>query len=164
MHLSYSALRKDNEFNKDFQKLYDHSISQLGGFNTKDLTGPYANYTIDEFFVALFTDAKFITQLKELAPADVKNYKNLFEEIIDAILNALGLNKGSSAYNQAFAIASNILQEESEQQESMRTYNELTSYEDISEAINEREQFEAENNLNSPEGLPGIERTSLDCQ
>ena len=162
--LSYKALRKDNEFTKDFQKLYDHSINQLGGFNTKDLTGPYANYTIDEFFVALFTDAKFITQLKELAPADVKNYKNLFEEIIDAILNALGLNKGSSAYNQAFAIASNILQEESEQQESMRAYNELTSYEDISEVINEREQYEAENNLNSPEGLPGIERTSLDCQ
>ena len=162
--LSYKALRKNNEFTKDFQKLYDHSISQLGKFDEKLLTGPYANYTIDEFFVALFTDAKFITQLKELAPADVKNYKNLFEEIIDAILNALGLNKGSSAYNQAFAIASNILQEESEQQESMRAYNELTSYEDISKAINEREQFEAENNLNSPEGLPGIERTSLDCQ
>jgi len=162
--LSYSALRKDNEFNKDFQKLYNHSINELGKFNTKDLTGPYANYTIDEFFVALFTDAKFITQLKELAPADVKNYKNLFEEIIDAILNVLGLNKGSSAYNQAFAIASNILQEESEQQESIRSYNELTSYEDLSEAMFDREQFEAENNLNSPEGLPGIERTSLDCQ
>jgi len=162
--LSYSALRKDNEFNKDFQKLYNHSINELGKFNTKDLTGPYANYTIDEFFVALFTDAKFITQLKELAPADVKNYKNLFEEIIDAILNALGLNKGSSAYNQAFAIASNILQEESEQQESIRAYNESASYEDLSESMFDREQFEAENNLNSPEGLPGIERTSLDCQ
>ena len=162
--LSYKALRKDNEFNKDFQKLYDHSINELGKFNTKDLTGPYANYTIDEFFVALFTDAKFITQLKELAPADVKNYKNLFEEIIDAILNALGLNKGSSAYNQAFAIASNILQEESEQQESIRAYNESASFEDLSEAMRDREQYEAENNLNSPEGLPGIERTSLDCQ
>ena len=162
--LSYKALRKDNEFNKDFQKLYNHSINELGKFNTKDLTGPYANYTIDEFFVALFTDAKFITQLKELAPADVKNYKNLFEEIIDAILNALGLNKGSSAYNQAFAIASNILQEESEQQESIRAYNESASFEDLSEAMLDREQYEAENNLNSPEGLPGIERTSIDCQ
>jgi len=162
--LSYKALRKNNEFNKDFQKLYNHSINQLGKFDEKLLSGPYANYTIDEFFVALFTDAKFITQLKELAPADVKNYKNLFEEIIDAILNALGLNKGSSAYNQAFAIASNILQEESEQQESIRAYNELTSYEDLSDIMRDREQFEAENNLNSPEGLPGIERTSLDCQ
>ena len=171
--LSYVALRKNNNFNKDFQKLYNHSIEQLGNYTDNLSMGPYANYDIDEFFVALFTDAKFITQLKELAPIDVKNYKNLFEELIDVILNVLGLSKGNSIYNQAFAIASNMLQEQNETKMSFEQLDQKLSQEyDFNnyafesfdnEDIKNRLQYEAENNLNKPEGLPGISRTSTEC-
>lgn len=146
--LSYKALRKGGNYNKDFQKLYEHSIQQLGFFNTANLTGPYANYTIDEFFVALFTDAKFIKQLSELAPIDVKNYSNLLEEIIDTILNLLKINKGDSVYAQAFAVASNILQEES----------------DYVNALDMSIQEEMNLGINKYEGVPDIPRTSTDCQ
>ena len=148
--LSYKALRKDGNYNKDFQKLYEHSIQQLGAFDISAKTGPYANYTIDEFFVALFTDAKFIKQLSELAPIDIKKYSNLFQEIIDHILNLLNIKKGDSVYDQAFAVATNILQEESEYVNAM----------DMAAQDQDKMNFE----INAPEGLPGIPRTSTNCQ
>lgn len=146
--LSYKALRRDGDYNKDFKKLYEHSVQKLGAFNASTKTGPYANYDIDEFFVALFTDANFIKQLSELEPIDVKKYSNLFQEIIDTILNLLNINKGSSIYDQAFAVATNILQEESDYAYAMDM------------AAQEQVNFE----INAPEGLPGIPRTSSDCQ
>jgi hypothetical protein len=148
--LSYKALRKGGNYNKDFQKLYEHSIQQLGAFDVSAKTGPYANYTIDEFFVALFTDAKFIKQLSELAPIDVKKYSNLLQEIVDHILNLLKINKGDSVYDQAFAVATNILQEESDYVNAMNM------------AAQEQDNINFE--INAPEGLPGIPRTSTDCQ
>jgi hypothetical protein len=148
--LSYKALRKGGNYNKDFQKLYEHSIQQLGAFDVSAKTGPYANYTIDEFFVALFTDAKFIKQLSELAPIDVKKYSNLLQEIVDHILNLLNIKKGDSVYDQAFAVATNILQEESEYVNAMN--------------MAAQEQDNIDFKINAPEGLPGIPRTSTDCQ
>ena len=109
--LSYKALRNNNEFNKDFKKLYDSTIEQLGMYNAESLEGLYGTYTIDEFFVALFTDSKFIKELENLAPIDIKNYNNMFEEIFDYILKLLNITKNSSLYSQAFSVASNILED-----------------------------------------------------
>ena len=113
--LSYKALRNNNEFNKDFKKLYDSTIEQLGMYNAESLEGLYGTYTIDEFFVALFTDSKFIKELENLAPIDIKNYNNMFEEIFDYILKLLNITKNSSLYSQAFSVASNILEDTNNQ-------------------------------------------------
>ena len=146
--LSYKALRNNNEFNKDFKKLYDSTIEQLGMYNAESLEGLYGTYTIDEFFVALFTDSKFIKELENLAPIDIKNYNNMFEEIFDYILKLLNITKNSSLYSQAFSVASNILEDTNNQ----------TSMIDSVDNINNNSL-----NYNKPEGLPAIDRTSTEC-
>ena len=110
--LSVDALRDNNEFTESFRKIYEKSIEKLGKYNDQTREGVYANYTIDEFFVGIFTDAKFIIALQSVEAIDTKKYRNLFEEIMDYILNVLGLNKTDNLYNQAVSVASNILEYE----------------------------------------------------
>jgi hypothetical protein len=147
--LSYKALRNNNEFNKNFKKLYDSTIEQLGMYNAESLEGLYGTYTIDEFFVALFTDSKFIKELENLAPIDIKNYNNMFEEIFDYILKLLNITKNSSLYSQAFSVASNILED---------TNNQTSMIDTSVDNINDN-SFK----YNKPEGLPAIDRTSTEC-
>jgi len=128
--LSYNALRKNGEYNEDFKALYNYSVDKLKGFDIKSEKGTYANYTIDEFFVSLFTDSKFIKQLKELPPIDIKKSDNLFEEIFDMILKYLGIEKGDSAYKQAFSVATNILEEERFNVNRSEDLFEMQKYED----------------------------------
>ena len=117
-------------------------------YNAESLEGLYGTYTIDEFFVALFTDSKFIKELENLAPIDIKNYNNMFEEIFDYILKLLNITKNSSLYSQAFSVASNILEDTNNQ----------TSMIDSVDNINDNSL-----NYNKPEGLPAIDRTSTEC-
>ena len=147
--LSYKTLRNNNEFNKDFKKLYDSTIEQLGMYNAESLEGLYGTYTIDEFFVALFTDSKFIKELENLAPIDIKNYNNMFEEIFDYILKLLNITKNNSLYSQAFSVATNILE---------NINNELSIIDTNVDNINDNSL-----NYNKPEGLPAIDRTSTEC-
>lgn len=128
--LSYNALRKNGEYNEDFKALYNYSVDKLKGFDIKSEKGTYANYTIDEFFVSLFTDSKFIKQLKELPPIDIKKSDNLFEEIFNMILKYLGIEKGDSAYKQAFSVATNILEEERFNVNRSEDLFEMQKYED----------------------------------
>ena len=128
--LSYNALRKNGEYNEDFKKLYNYSIDKLKGFDVESEKGTYANHTIDEFFVSLFTDSNFIKQLKELPPIDIKKSNNLFEEIFDMILKYLGIEKGDSAYKQAFSVATNILEEERFNVNRSEDLFEMQKYED----------------------------------
>jgi len=112
--LSYHALRADTDYTKAFRELYNYSISQLGEYNPETKEGYYGNHTIDEFFVALFTDSKFISKLQSIEPINSKKFNNLFEEIFDHILKLLKLDNNPSLYNQAFAVATNVLQYEKE--------------------------------------------------
>ena len=147
--LSYNALRTNNVFNKDFKKLYDSTIEQLGMYNAESLEGLYGTYTIDEFFVALFTDSKFIKELENLAPININKYNNMFEEIFDYILKLLNITKNNSLYSQAFSVATNILED---------TNNESSMLDTNAGNINDNSL-----NYNKPEGLPAIDRTSTEC-
>jgi predicted kinase len=109
--LSYKALRQNGKFTQAFQKLYEQSVKELGGYNDQTDTGEYANYNIDEFFVALFTNGPFIQKLESLPPINSEEFNNLFEEIFSYILDVLGFEKGTTLYSQAFAVASNIMQD-----------------------------------------------------
>ena len=109
--LSYKALRQNGKFTQAFQKLYEQSVKELGGYNDQTDTGEYANYNIDEFFVALFTNGPFIQKLESLPPINSEEFNNLFEEIFSYILDILGFEKGTNLYSQAFAVASNIMQD-----------------------------------------------------
>ena len=123
--LSYRGLRRNNEYTDAFRELYEESIKQLGTYDVETAMGPYANYTIDEFYVALFTDSKFIKNLQKLAPIKSKKFDNLFQEIMDYILGLLGLEQNMSLYTQSFEVASQILNEETKEYKKAEEYNQM---------------------------------------
>jgi hypothetical protein len=105
--LSWSKLSVANaDIIKDFKNLYDYAKE-----NSK-LSETHSYYTMDEFFVAIFTNSDFIKDLKSIPASNIKVYPNAFAEILDKILNVLGLKSENTAYEQAFNIASNILSTE----------------------------------------------------
>lgn len=136
--LSYRGLRRNNEYTDAFRELYEESVKKLGKYDVETAMGPYANYTIDEFYVALFTDSKFIKKLQSLAPIKSKKFDNLFEEIMDYILGILGLEKNTSLYTQSFEVASQILNEEVAEDQRANEYSEMM-----------REAMEALDNLDA---------------
>jgi hypothetical protein len=107
--LSYHELRNNKEANKAFNELYLKSVEKLGKYDLKTGNGFYANYNQDEFFVALFTDANFIKELQKIEPTETNKFKNLFEEVLSIIFNLLKIRPSTSLYTQAFAVATNIL-------------------------------------------------------
>lgn len=107
--LSYKLIRNSSKMSEDFKKLYDHAVSNLGEYKPETREGFYALMNMDEFFVGLFTDSKFIKALKTIPSVDGVKYTNLFQELIDYILDLLKLNKESSVYDQAFSIATEFL-------------------------------------------------------
>lgn len=113
--LSWHALRRDGQVKDNFNKLYENAVEKLGKFNPKTAEGQYGTYTIDEFFVALFTDANFIKTLEKLKPVDGIKYSNVLQEIFDFIANLLKISTNDDTlYAQAFAVATNILEAENE--------------------------------------------------
>jgi hypothetical protein len=142
--VSYKALRENGKFPQAFQKLYEKSKESLGGYNAQTGEGEYANYSIDEFFVALFTNGAFITKLQNTPPIDSKEFDNLLEEIFAYILGVLDLKPGTTLYSQAFAVATNILEETSQDiqlmrasEEAFRAYMESQEYQEYLEGENE---------------------------
>jgi hypothetical protein len=105
--LSYNKLSVANaDIIKDFKNLYDYAKKN------SNLSETHSYYNMDEFFVAIFTNSDFIKDLKSIPASNTKAYPNAFAEILDKILNVLGLKSEDTAYEQAFNIASNILSTE----------------------------------------------------
>lgn len=102
--LTYDKLGVNNaEIIEDFRKVYEYSKT------LSELADTHAYETMDEFIVALFTKAKFIKDLQNYPPTDIKSYPNLLAEILDKLLKMMGLKPKETAYSQAYSIASNIL-------------------------------------------------------
>lgn len=70
----------------------------------------YGLSNIDEFVVAVFVDSKVIKLLQTLEPTNNK-FVNLFEEVYDYIVSLFKITKKDSLYNEAFSVASNVVQE-----------------------------------------------------
>jgi len=102
--ISYFQLRQRNDTNEDLFKLYEHA--------KKNLPKSYELENIDEFLVGIFTDSKFIKELQKLPAIETKKYKNYLEEFLDHLFKYLGFKKGTSLYEQAFDIATNVLEEQ----------------------------------------------------
>ena len=94
----------------DFNKMYEAAKKALGEVTDYESTYPLS--TIDEFITGIFTNSKFINLLKEVEPvSDVKEYKNLFQEVMDSILKLFNIfESNKTLYTQAFAAATNVLQ------------------------------------------------------
>lgn len=114
------ALKEDTKAVSDFEKLYNHVTSKLGVYKKGDPKDIYPTANLDEFMTGIFTNPRFILQLQKMEPIDGIKHSNLFEEVIDYILSLLGLNNQPSLYNQAVAVASQILDTEYYRIESQR--------------------------------------------
>lgn len=124
--LSWSKLGVSNaDVIKDFNVVFQYAKG-----NTK-LSETHAYSNLDEFFVAIFTNSDFIKDLKSIPATNVKSYPNAFAEILDKILTVLGLKSNTTAYEQAFNIASTILNEEVVANEESRTEDAPITQEDI---------------------------------
>ena len=102
--LTANELEIDTEATIYFNELYNHASLYLNTLNLYGLSDT------DEFMTALFTDANFVTKLKNVPPLNKKKYTNLFNEVFDKILSLLGITKSYSFYEEAFSTATNIIE------------------------------------------------------
>jgi len=122
--ISYHKLHKDatSRTTTDFRTLYNYALTKL---NKDDF---YGLTDIDEFLVALFTDERLVAKLKGISPRNnIKEYANLFEQFMDIILEWVNIKKSSSLYEQAFAVATNVLEEQRLSFEALRESSENDS-------------------------------------
>ena len=87
----------------------------------------YALLDWDEFIVGIFTNGMFIKELQSLPATGVK-YKNLWENVLDSLLNILGITKKDSFYEEAFALATNIVEDHISYEEMMKRQEEFSNF------------------------------------
>lgn len=95
----------------EFKKYYSEAL-QTKELQSLNKTDGYGLANEREFLVALFTDAKLISALKEIPASEPTKYKNRLEEIFNFILLLFKIKENSSIYSEAFAVASNIIEEQ----------------------------------------------------
>lgn len=95
---------KDTKLYKEFQRLFNEAKSKMQG-------DWYALRNTDEFIAGLFTDAAFIDALQKVDSSQPTTFRNLLQEIFDYILSLFGIKSTNSIYKDAFAVATNILEE-----------------------------------------------------
>lgn len=113
--VTHSKLQDSSSVSKDFEKLYNQAVKELGKDNH------YALSNVDEFIVGLFTDPGFINKLKNVQATNSTKYTNLFKEIFDYILSLLSIGKTNSLYEEAFSVASHVLNDYAEGVEAIKS-------------------------------------------
>jgi hypothetical protein len=102
MHsLTAQAIEHDTQLAKDFNKIYEHAKANMDN-------KLYGLANKDEFLSELFTNTDFIQALSKVKAIDGIKYKNLFQELIDIILKALGIRE-DNLYTQAFATGTQLV-------------------------------------------------------
>lgn len=113
-------VNKESELYKEFDKYYKETIQNVGEYienKTAEELGRnnfYAVKNLDEFIVALFTDGQFIKTLKNIPASEPTKFANRFQELFNFLLSLFGIKQNSSLYSEAFAVASNIIEEQFE--------------------------------------------------
>jgi hypothetical protein len=132
--LTHSALKDNSQIKQDLEKLFNAS--------KKSIQGEYALTNLDEFIVALFTDDVFIKKLLETKPTNEVKYKNLLEEIFDYILSIFGVTKSDNLYQEAYAVATHVLEYAYEQNEYLSSIVSYEEFGDMSAVVNQIDEYE----------------------
>lgn len=98
--LSYHLLKQDNANTRHFKDLYNYIKTAL--------PNEYATTDIDEFIAGIFTDGEFIQKLLDI-PSTGRNFKRVVIDLYESILALFGITKSESIYQEAFSVASLIL-------------------------------------------------------
>ena len=97
----------------EFQRLFQYVKENI----KEDL---YELTNIDEFLTGIFTNAEFVKKLQAL-PATGKNYVNAWEELLDYILGLFKIKRGTTLYDDAFALATQAIESEYEYNEYLQS-------------------------------------------
>jgi len=151
--LDFLNNNKQSDLYKDFDKLYNHVKSKLLVENK-----PYYGLSnIEEFITESFTNAEFISEMMQMESiSGIGNYKNLFEQFVDAVakvLKRLFNIKDDNLYNQVAAVASNIIAENTDTDYDagrLETFMEERVYYDV-DSQTVRDNSEYSEFLNNPD-------------
>ena len=128
LSVHYIRNNKDNSVVKKFEELYNTAKEEL---KQEDW---YALSNIYEFISETISNKSFKNRMKEINIGE--NNRNLFQKVIDAILEFFGITpkgKYKSLYQEAFSTAANILQD---------NYAYVTSREDMYADAYSKEELE----------------------
>ena len=141
--ITWNQLRRGNQSSRDFNALYEYAKEQIPNWENT-----YAMSDADEFMVALFTDSEFMKTLSNIPPmSGIKEYKNLLQEIFDYFLSLINITKSDpTLYSQAFAVATNVLEDFKQESEMKEVFNEMQdSYYDNYEPVEPPSNLFADN-------------------
>jgi hypothetical protein len=130
LHSLTTNLNGTNE--TEFQKLFQYVKENI----KEDL---YELTDIDEFITGIFTSAEFIKKLQAL-PATGKKYVNAWEQLLDYILGLFKINKGTTLYDEAFALATQAIDSEYE-------YNDYLQSDEYQKRLDDYLQKESGNDI-----------------
>ena len=111
LHAYTARFLDENPFHPIVDDLYQ--ILNYVRDNNKGITDKYYLKTKDEFLVGFFTSSQFIQDLQKMPAINKFNsYKNLWEEILDYIMNLFRMNsKEKNLYQELFPLMTNIIEE-----------------------------------------------------
>lgn len=106
MTVYYLENSKSSKLYKDLDSLYQYAKN-----NIKE--DHYGLKDIKEFAVEVFADGKFASALQKVAPMEgATQYENLFEQLLDYLLQLFGLSKENETfYNQVVSTVSQVVKE-----------------------------------------------------
>src|SRR5699024_7941646 len=112
-HLTYTALRNGNKTARDIKSLYREALKYKDLF--KDI---YPLSNVDEFVVALFTDAEFINELKNIPASDnVDNYKTLWDKLVALFRKWFKLDgENVTLFEQSFNPSTTLIDENNKEE------------------------------------------------
>jgi hypothetical protein len=110
--ITYDKLREGGKYVEDLIALYDRARQVLGPYKKGRKESSYGLYDLDEFIVAIFTNADFAAKLTKIPAVDGINYINLLHQIYDWLLSLINITpKDDNLYEQAMSVASYILED-----------------------------------------------------
>jgi hypothetical protein len=140
--LTWRQVRQKGKLSDDLEDLYNHAKSIVKEKH-------YGLSTSDEFLAEVFSNSAFIRTLTKY-PASPKrgNYANLLEEIVAWIKSVLQVHNTDTLYEEAIAIATNIVKENFDYMKENPNFDMFSMQEDTESSW---EEFQSFGNLSDQE-------------
>ena len=118
LHETIHAITTDKLYDENNKEVLERFTKLYNVVRTK-YPDHYNTQNLDEFITGIFTNSEFINKLKNLDPIDV-NHTSLWEDILNTIMSLFGIKKGTTLYEQAFNVGSEIIQGGSKKDEGVK--------------------------------------------
>lgn len=156
--LSYSQIHSGSQAAKDFKKLFDFVKENEDAFTDK-----YPLTDEDEFLTGIFTNPKFISELKGLPAIDGVKYKNLWEQILDWFKTLFNMSSDEGGlFEQAMAVSTHLINTNAEELNAFREFRSIPdevflANERAGSQISEAEENQSNKSQGSTQSLSPLE-------